>query len=431
MQRVFVLDAEKQPLSPCRPARARWLLSQHKAAVYRRFPFTIILRQSPSDMTVPPLRLKIDPGSQTTGLAVVDAASGEVVWAAELSHRGKQIQKALASRRGVRRGRRQRHTRYRPARWRNRRRPKGWLTPSLWSRIANILTWVQRLSRYCPVAALSFELVKFDPQALANPEIDGVAYQQGTLFGYELREYLLEKWGRCCAYCHKINIPLQIEHIVPKSRGGSDRVTNLTLACAKCNQHKDTKTAAEFGFPAVQQQAQKPLKDAAAMNSIRWRLYEELCVVGLPVETGTGGRTKWNRATRGIPKTHWLDADCVGASTPERLRWSKTVPLLIQAEGRHNRQMCLMNKRGFPRTKRKGPSVVFGFQSGDIVKAIVPGGKPKGIHVGKVAVKTKGYFTITTTKGSVSDVPHRYCRLLHRSDGYSYQQGVAAIPFTA
>ncbi len=417
-------------MSPCRPARARWLLTQHKAAVYRRFPFTIILQQSPSDTVVPPLRLKIDPGSQTTGLAIVNDADGEVVWAADLTHRGQQIKKRLDDRRAVRCNRRQRHTRYRPARWRNRCRPKGWLAPSLHSRVNNILTWVQRLKRYCLITALSFEWVKFDTQALANPEIDGVEYQQGTLFGYELREYLLEKWGRQCVYCHKTDVPLQIEHLVPTSRGGSNRVTNLGLACGKCNQRKDTKTAAEFGFPDLMQQAQKPLKNAAAMNSIRWRLYEELRATGLPLETGTGGRTKWNRTRRGIPKTHWLDAACVGASTPERLRWRKTAPLLIQAIGRHNRQMCLMDKRGFPRTKRKGPSVAFGFQSGDMVKGIVPDGKPKGVHVGKVAVKQSGYFTITTAKRSVTDVPYRYCRRFHRADGYAYQKGVAAIPLT-
>jgi 5-methylcytosine-specific restriction endonuclease McrA len=372
---------------------------------------------------VSPCHLKIDPGSQITGLAIVNDADGEVVWAAELTHRGKQIKKRLDDRRCVRRGRRQRHTRYRPACWRNRRRPKGWLAPSLHSRVNNILTWMQRLKRYCPIMTLSFELVKFDIQALVNPEIEGAEYQQGTLFGYELREYLLEKWGRQCVYCHKTDIPLQIEHLVPKSRGGSNRVTNLGLACGKCNDKKGTRTATEFGFPDLMQQAQKPLKDAATMNSIRWHLHEKLRATGLPVEIGTGGRTKWNRATRGIPKTHWLDAACVGASTPERLHWTHTVPLLIQAVGRHSRQMCLMDKHGFPRTKRKGPSVAFGFQSGDMVKAVVPDGKPKGVHVGKVTIKTRGLFTITTAARTVPDVPYRYCRRLHRSDGYTYQKG--------
>src|SRR5262249_25637093 len=147
------------------------------------------------------LRVKIDPGSKTTGLAVMNDATGEVIFAANLEHRGQLIRQRLDDRRAIRHSRRNRHTRYRKARWQNRRRKAGWLPPSLESRIANVLTWVNRLSRYCPVTALSLELVKFDLQKQENPEIAGVEYQQGTLAGYETREYLLEKWGRKCAYC--------------------------------------------------------------------------------------------------------------------------------------------------------------------------------------------------------------------------------------
>jgi 5-methylcytosine-specific restriction endonuclease McrA len=82
------------------------------------------------------------------------------------------------------------------------------------------------------------ELVKFDTQLMENPDISGIEYQQGELAGYEVREYLLEKWGRKCAYCSETDLPLQIEHIIPRSRGGSDRVSNLTLACEGCNRLK-------------------------------------------------------------------------------------------------------------------------------------------------------------------------------------------------
>src|ERR1051326_4502857 len=159
MSLAFVLDSEKRPLAPIHPGYARWLLSQQKAAVFRRYPFTIILRDQRPAVPVQPVRLKIDPGSKTTGLALVNDASGAVVWAAELTHRGHQVRKHLVDRRAVRRSRRQRKTRYRPARWQNRRRKPGWLPPSLESRIANILTWVARLRRLCSVWALSQELV--------------------------------------------------------------------------------------------------------------------------------------------------------------------------------------------------------------------------------------------------------------------------------
>ena len=183
MSKVFVLDTKKRPLDPAHPGWARKLLSSGQAAVFRRYPFTIILKREGTSPDVHPLRLKIDPGSKTTGVALVNDVSGEVVWAAELTHRGQAIKKALDDRRAVRRSRRERNTRYRQPRFQNRRKSKGWLPPSLESRIANVLTWTQRLMRFCPIVALSQELVRFDMEALENPEIQGIEYQQGTLAG--------------------------------------------------------------------------------------------------------------------------------------------------------------------------------------------------------------------------------------------------------
>ena len=364
MNYVFVLDTNKQPLNPVHPGWARKLLSSGRAAIYRRYPFTIILKYEVPDAEIQPLRLKIDPGSKTTGIALVNDETGEVVWAAELQHRGWQIKSALDSRRGIRRSRRHRKTRYRKPRFNNRRCPKGWLPPSLMSRVFNIETWVARLRRCCPITAISLELVKFDTQAMVNPEISGIEYQQGELQGYEVREYLLEKFGRKCVYCGADNVPLQVEHIVPKARGGSNRVSNLTIACVSCNQRKENQTAEEFGHPEVQAQAKKPLKvavlsrcsaretfrDAAAVNATRWELYRRVQATGLPVETGSGGRTKYNRSVRELPKTHWLDAACekplrpsaslrAGVSTPEVLQTEGICPLTIIATGHGSRQM--------------------------------------------------------------------------------------------
>ncbi len=142
---VFVVDTNKVPLAPCNEAKARILLDAGKAAIWKRYPFTIILKYAVESPVVPDLRIKLDPGSKTTGIAVVDDQSGKIVFAAELTHRGHTIKESLDSRRAVRRGRRNRRTRYRQARWQNRRRREGWLCPSLQSRIANILTWVARL----------------------------------------------------------------------------------------------------------------------------------------------------------------------------------------------------------------------------------------------------------------------------------------------
>jgi len=276
------------------------------------------------------------------------------------------------------------------------------------------------------ITAISLELVKFDMQAMQNPEISGVEYQQGELQGYEVREYLLEKFGRKCVYCGAENIPLQIEHIVPKARGGSNRVSNLTLACEPCNRKKGNQTAEEFGHPKVQAQAKQPLKDAAAVNTTRWALYRRIKETGLPIEVGTGGRTKYNRSVRKLPKTHWLDAACVGASTPEVLKVKGMRPLIIIATGHGSRQMCRVDKHGFPRTSAKKFKRVHGFQTGDIVKAVVPTGKKAGTYIGQVAVRATGNFNVKTKNGTIQGISYRHCQMLHQTDGYAYQKGETA-----
>src|SRR5258708_2997677 len=295
MSRVLVVDAQRRPLMPCTQARARLLLKQGKAAVLRRFPFTLILQKAKPDALVGPLRVKIDPGARITGVAVVHDASGEVVWAAELSHRGVQVREALTRRRAVRRSRRARHTRYRAARWQNRRRHPGWVPPSLSSRVHNVLTWVQRLCRFCPIGAISLELVRFDLALLQNPSLESIAYQRGTPFGTELRQYLLAKWEHRCAYCGASGGPLEIDHVHPRAKGGSDRIANLVIACHLCNQHKGDQSLEVFladqpeVLARVQEQHTAPLKDAAAVNSTRWALYERLQAIGLP----PGNRLGW------------------------------------------------------------------------------------------------------------------------------------------
>jgi 5-methylcytosine-specific restriction endonuclease McrA len=429
---VFVLDQNRKPLNPTHPARARRLLKSGRASVFKRYPFTIILQDRQVETsTVREHRIKIDPGAKVTGLAIVQ--NNAVVWTAELTHRGSAIRDTLTRRRQARRSRRNRKTRYRAARFDNRRCAKGWLSPSLNSRAENILTWVRRLSSLCPITAISQELVRFDLQKMQNPEITGVLYQQGELYGYEVREYLLEKFSRHCAYCGATDVQLEVEHVIPRSKGGSNRVSNLAIACTPCNQAKGNQDIKEFlaGKPEILSrvlaQIKKPLADASAVNVTRWVLHERLKAMGLPVETGTGGQTKYNRCRQNLPKTHWLDAACVGASTPEQLKILVTKPLLIKAEGWGSRQMvntdkrgfALINKEGKQATKSRSP-VQFGFRTGDIVRAVVPTGKHKGIHVGKVTVRKSGAFDLMSNGIKRQSIRWKYCTPLHRKDGYSY-----------
>ncbi|MBX7221592.1 MAG: HNH endonuclease [Blastocatellia bacterium] len=420
MSKVFVLDTNRKPLEPCHPAVARKLLSAGKAAVLRRFPFVILLKRAVEKPNPQPLRLKLDPGSKVSGLAVVNDTTGEVVFAAEIEHRGKHIKAALDARRVVRRNRRNRKTRYRKPRFLNRTRKAGWLPPSLESRVANLVTWVARLIRWCPLTALSQELVRFDLHMLQNPEISGIEYQQGTLAGSEVKEYLLEKFGRHCVYCGQAGVPLQVEHIVPRAQGGTNRVSNLTLACGPCNQAKGNRTAAEFGFPQVQALAQAPLRDAAAVNTTRWALLERLKRFGLPVETGSGGLTKFNRGQQGIEKGHWQDACCVGTSTPATLLISGITPFRITATGHGHRQMCGVNECGIATRHRTRCKLHFGFQTGDLTRAVVTRGKKAGTYVGRVLARASGSFDIRTARQRVAGIQARFCVPIHRNDGYRY-----------
>ncbi len=97
MSHVFLVDAERRPLTPVHPGRARLLLKAGKAAVFKRFPFTLILRQPGAPAAREPLRLKIDPGSHTTGLALVGETSGEVLWAGSSPIKGRRSSSACRS----------------------------------------------------------------------------------------------------------------------------------------------------------------------------------------------------------------------------------------------------------------------------------------------------------------------------------------------
>ncbi|WP_142525919.1 RNA-guided endonuclease IscB, partial [Methylacidimicrobium cyclopophantes] len=304
------------------------------------------------------------------------------------------------------------------------RRPQGWLPPSLQHRVETSMSWVRRLGRWVPVSALSQELVRFDTQALQNPEISGAEYQQGELRGYEVREYLLEKWGRKCAYCGAENVPLEIDHIHPRSKGGSDRVSNLTLACRSCNQRKADRDVAEFlakdpkRLARITAQSKVPLRDAAAVNSTRWALFHRLNATALPVEAGTGGRTKWNRHRLNIPKAHAMDAACVG-EVRSVANWQ--IPtLVIKATGRGSYQRTRLNAFGFPRGYLTRSKSAFGFQTGDLVRAVVATGKKAGTYIGRVAIRASGSFDIQAATGLVQGVHHRFCTLIQRADGYGY-----------
>ena len=426
--RVFVLGKGEEPLMPCHPARARALLKSGSAVIHRRFPLVIRLKHRTGGATQPVI-VKLDPGARTTGVALVRAEAikpkvQHVLFTAELTHRGEQIRDALAQRAAFRRARRGRKTRYRAPRFNNRGGDKtGWLPPSLRHRLETTASWVTRFRRWAPVTHAAMELVRFDTQLMQNPDISGVGYQLGTLAGYEVREFVLERGGHRCAYCDAANVPLNLDHVVPKARGGSDRVSNLVPACIKCNLAKDAGdvrafVAAPARLAAVLAQTKRSLAGTAAVNATRFALHTALLSTGLPVETGTGGRTKWNRARFGLPKTHALDAACVGQL--DAIAGTRIAPLTIRAMGRGSHQRTRLTAHGFPRGYLSPAKSHFGFRTGDLVRAVVPTGTKRGTHAGRVAVRASGSFNVQTRHGVVQGIAHRFCALVQRADGYAY-----------
>jgi 5-methylcytosine-specific restriction endonuclease McrA len=429
MQQVFVLNQNQTPLMPCNPAKARRLLKMNRAKIYRRYPFTIIMNNKISP-ALQPIELKIDPGSKTTGISLVKKTEKghEAIWAANLNHRGIKVKEALLKRRTSRRNRRCRKTRYRACKVNNRQRKKGWLSPSLQSRINNVYIWTKRLIKLTNIVEMAVEIARFDTQKIENPEILGVEYQHGTLFGYEIREYLLEKFSRTCIYCGTQNVPLEIDHVNPKSRGGTDKISNLVLACHECNQEKGNRDIKEFVknqnlLAKILRQIKSPLRDVATMNSIRHAIGNKLKSLGLPTSFWTGGCTKYNRTSQGYLKDHWIDAACVGETGAKVYIGSKLKPITINALGRGSRRMCSVDKFGFPRSKAKQVKRINEFQTGDTVRLNQTVGKYIGFYIGTVTVRARGEFDILIQNGNKKrkiTASWKKFKLLQKFDGYSY-----------
>jgi 5-methylcytosine-specific restriction endonuclease McrA len=323
---------------PTTQHKGKKLLHEGKATVVQRCPFTIQLNYATGE-TKQPIKLGMDIGYTKLGFSAktdtLEVISGTLTLRKDVSNK-------LADRRMYRRARRSRLG-YRPPRFNNRTRPEGWLAPSIKHRHDSHIRLVEKLETLLPIPFKMVEVANFDAHKLQQPEITGVAYQQGELQGYEVREYLLEKWGRTCAYCGKTNVPLEVEHIVPKNRGGTDRVSNLTISCRKCNLKKGDKTAEEFGHPHIQQQAKKSLKAAACLNNIRWRI-----VKALDAEYTYGYVTKYERNKLGLEKSHVNDAFVIaGGTNQERCRTFEAIQV------KRNNRSLQKNRKGFKPSIRR------------------------------------------------------------------------------
>jgi len=451
---VFVLDKHKKPLMPCTEKRAREMLDSQRAIVHKYFPFTIRLKDRKiEESTIQPQSLKLDPGYNSTGVALVQGNNVQML--GEIHHKKGMVSK-LEGRRSLRSARRNRRLRHRHPKFKKENgyttsRQAGWLPPTLLARVNQQINIVKKITALTPVQSISTENVKFDTQLMQNPDIGGVEYQQGTLQGIEIKEYVLEKFHHTCVYCGKRDRIMEVDHLFPRSCGGSDRISNLVLACHNCNQKKSNMPVEDFikekdKLEKIYRQAKAPLHGAAAVNSSRWKLFNLLKDLGYMIECGSGGLTKFNRTQMNLPKEHYYDAVCVGKSTPDEFFGKVCYIQKFFAKGRGNRQICQTDKFGFPakyRLTKEGQRYkkVHGFQTGDFVYFHHIGrGKFAGkTGIGRVNVKQDGSFYIDEgghsedqeeaenetkkkKKKRIFSGSWKYCKKLQYGDGWTYEQ---------
>ena len=384
---VLVIDKRKRPCNTISAAYARILLFNKQAVIHKRYPFTIRLRNDNAVLKDRNYTIKLDPGSKTTGVAITDNQD-QVVMLAEIEHRGHIIKRNLDSRRAIRRSRRQRKTRYREARFQNRTKPEGWLAPSVRSRADNVINFVKKYKRLININKVMIENVSFNvAQMSSDTKLWGNDYQQGPLYDTNLRDFIFSKTKGRCSYCGAK--AEEIDHIIPKSKGGSNSTYNLTPACRSCNEKKSNLSLKEFGKLMNKDysklEPKKLPKNAAIVQSARNYMVKEITKTVLDTTTYDAWMTRYNRDNLGLPKQHYYDALSVG-EIPTKFNFLTGKVLQISAKGRGSRQMCRMDSYGFPRTSAKSSKSVKGFQTGDIVKAVVPTGSKQGEYLGRVAL---------------------------------------------
>ncbi|MFI1709237.1 RNA-guided endonuclease IscB [Streptomyces griseoruber] len=383
-----MLSKERQPLMPCHPARARELLTKGRAVVARQTPFTIRLKdRTRAESEVDGVQLRIDPGSKGTGLALTDEKKetdqhGTTVTvrrgliSVELQHRADQISARMRQRAGYRNRRRSANLRYRARRSLNRKQRPDWLPPSLRHRVDTAFSLAKRLCRSAPVTEIHIEQVAFDTHSMsADRPLRGAEYEQGPLAGTNARAYLRAKWNKACAYCDATGVPLNIEHLRPRGRGGSSRISNLVPACVPCNRAKGTQSLEAFlshrpdRLAEILQQLKTPLTDAAAMNAIGQQLTAALDTLGTLIHAWPGRLTKMNRVAMGPAKTHTLDALSVGpldhTAGCKIVRFPSHV-LVAKATGRGSYARTTPDRYGFPRLLRSTAKQHFGYVTGDL-----------------------------------------------------------------
>ena len=325
---VYVLNMRGQPLMPTTPRKARILLKEEKAKVVKRTPFTIQLNYATGEAKQE-ITLGIDSGYENIGLSAITGK--KEVYSADVKLRTDMV-KLNSERRQYRRARRNRKTWYREPRFLNRKKPEGWLAPSIQHKLDSHIKLITKVKELLPVTKIVIEVAAFDIQKIKNPGISGTGYQNGVQKdSWNTREYVLHRDNHTCQACHgKSKDPiLETHHIISRQIGG-DAPDNLLTLCQTCHDKVSN------GKLKLDIKPPKGFKPETFMSIVRWKIVNKLKELNNEVFHTYGYITKYDRIALGLPKSHTNDAFVIAKGT-EQIRQEHEY--LIQQVRKCNRKL--------------------------------------------------------------------------------------------
>ena len=322
---VFVLSASNKKLMPTTEYRARRLIKSGKATIYEHHPFTVKLTTRKDGYTQP-IEYCCDTGYQHIGISMKS-------YKHEYVNEQRDLLKDEPERhndcRKYRSSRRNRKTRYRKARWNNRKDNlicKDGFAPSIRNKRDIHMNLYKMYYEVCPITSAVFEMGQFDTQILkaveeGNPPPTGTDYQQGEQYGYAtLREAVFARDDYKCICCEKSAIKdgviLKMHHLGYLIGDRTNRMNNLATVCNKCHTSKNHKKGGKLYElkPKL-----KNFKGATFMTMVRYNMYDKLkkCSPDVNLKMTYGALTKLKRRDLNIRKSHSNDAYCMGELHPK------------------------------------------------------------------------------------------------------------------
>ena len=405
---VYVISSNGHPLMPTtRYGRVRRMLKAGLATVAMRCPFTIKLVKE-TGCVIQPISLGIDAGSKHIGVSAT--TEDQVLYESDVELRN-DIVDLLSSRRELRRGRRNRNTRYRKVRFDNRRRHDGWLAPSVNEKVNSHLTVVRRVMTILPISKVTVEVASFDIQKIKDPTVEGAGYQQGEQLNFwNVREYVLFRDNHTCQCCkgkHKDKV-LNVHHIESRKTGG-DASNNLITLCETCHTgyHKGT-----VKLPTSIKRGMR-FHDATFMGIMRWAFYnklkEELQPRGIEVTLTYGYITKNTRIENNLPKKHFIDARCISGNPKAKPQGAVFYQRKVRCHNRQIHKLTILP--GGVRKRNQAVYKVKGFRLFDEVSAK---GKLWYIH----GRRTSGSFVLRTVTGDKLEIAPSKIRFVTTQQGF-------------